>query len=137
MKLTNYRGFSLIELTITVSIIAVLMALSIPLYTQYIVRAHRLLAVHRLAELAQALENYHFEHQTYQGANFTTLHFSVKELKNYYHILIPSTSQDSFLIAAKPIRKQALRDKKCGTLFLSSSGEKTVSGDGKSQGCWG
>lgn len=129
-------GFSLLELLVTLTIVSVLIGMSIPLYSHYIEWTKRLSAIQRLGVLAKALEDYYFQHQTYQGANFHTLHFDAKAVKSSYRLLIPIANHDGFLIAAKPIRKQALRDTTCGTLFLNAQGEKTISGKGPVENCW-
>lgn len=50
------RGFTLIELMITVAVIAVLAAIALPSYNQYVLRSHRAEAKNTLLTIAQRLE---------------------------------------------------------------------------------
>lgn len=67
-----YRGFSLIELMIVISIIAFLSALSIPSLLTFLAKAKRTEAYVNLRSLALLQKNYWVEHGTYattiQGA---------------------------------------------------------------------
>lgn len=50
------RGFTLIELMITVAVVAVLAAIAIPSYNQYVLRSHRAEAKNIMLSVAQRLE---------------------------------------------------------------------------------
>ncbi|MBL8472447.1 MAG: prepilin-type N-terminal cleavage/methylation domain-containing protein [Rhodocyclaceae bacterium] len=55
---THARGFTLIELMITVAVVAILAAIAIPNYSEYIKRARRSSAQQYLSDLAQQQEQY-------------------------------------------------------------------------------
>lgn len=57
MKRTSgIRGFTLIELMITVAVVALLAAVALPSYNQYVLRSHRAEARNFLLSVAQRLE---------------------------------------------------------------------------------
>lgn len=59
------RGFTLIELMITVVVIGVLAAIAYPSYTQYVIRANRGEAQAYLMELAQRQQQFLMDSRTY------------------------------------------------------------------------
>jgi len=65
MILKNVRGFSLIEVLITVAIISVLAAIAIPSYQYSIMKSRRADAKVALSELAQAQERFYTDRRTY------------------------------------------------------------------------
>jgi prepilin-type N-terminal cleavage/methylation domain-containing protein len=70
MKNTN-RGFTLIELMITVAILAIISAIAIPAYTGYIKTAKLQEASNNFASLRIAQEEYFMENNTYFGGTDT------------------------------------------------------------------
>ena len=64
MNLRN-RGFTLIELMVTVSIVAIIAAVAIPSYRQYVRRANRMDATTTLLRLASNQERFYLQHNSY------------------------------------------------------------------------
>jgi type IV pilus assembly protein PilE len=62
------HGFTLIELMITVAVLAILSAIAFPAYDQYVVRGRIPEATARLAALQVRLEQYFQDNRTYVGA---------------------------------------------------------------------
>lgn len=60
-------GFTLIELMITVAVIAVLAAIALPSYQRHVLKTNRALAKADLVEIAQLLERYHTVQNSYDG----------------------------------------------------------------------
>jgi prepilin-type N-terminal cleavage/methylation domain-containing protein len=58
-------GFTLIEILVVVAIIAILSAITFPIYQNYIDKAKRTVAVNTLETLRKAMEGYHITHGTY------------------------------------------------------------------------
>jgi type IV pilus assembly protein PilE len=62
------RGFTLIEIMITVAIVAILAAVGYPNYTSYVQRGKLAEAVSGLSDLRVKLEQYYQDNRTYVGA---------------------------------------------------------------------
>jgi type IV pilus assembly protein PilE len=129
-------GFHLIELLVVVAIICTLATLSFPHYSQYFVREKRLEAIGALTKLAFALEQYYVTNNTYEKATLATLKFSRLIIKNNYELMIQSTTDDDYLLIAKPLGNQAKDDKACGALTLNSYGQKGAHGHQNVETCW-
>jgi type IV pilus assembly protein PilE len=129
-------GFHLIEILITLTIISILTALLIPIYTNYFVQTKRIEAAMLLSQLALAIEKYYIENNTYREATLSLLHFPEVIIDGNYRLSIRQATNYDYLLAAKPLGKQATRDNRCKTLLLSSTGKKMVTGKGTIQECW-
>ena len=64
----NMRGFTLIELMVTVAVIGVLTAIVMPSYTTYVARGHVTEAVSGLSDMSVKLEQFFQDNRTYVGA---------------------------------------------------------------------
>lgn len=137
MKISSIRrtalGFTLIELMITVAVVAILAAVAIPSYSEHVRKSRRAQAKADLVELAQQLERFHTVQNTYNGM---TLPFtqSPRDGKSYYTLALSgAATSSSFTLQAVPGTGQ---DKdKCGTLTLDQAGRKTPTA-AKVAGCW-
>lgn len=121
-------AFSLIELIVCMGALMILSTIAYPIYESHLVRTHRQKAEIQLLKLAQELEIYHAENHRYEG-------FQQALLNPYYEIQILG-SEEEYLIQATPKAKQAKRDKDCGTLSLSNTGKRSISGGGRLSQCW-
>lgn len=68
MRQSTERGFTLIELMITVAIIAILSAIALPSYTNYVIRGKIPDATGQLASMQVKMEQYFQDNHTYAGA---------------------------------------------------------------------
>ena len=66
-QIDNYGGFTLVELMITVAILGVLAAVSIPAYSNYMNRAKQADAIIGLKSAQMAQEQYFSENNAYSG----------------------------------------------------------------------
>lgn len=66
--MTKNRGFTLIELMITVAIVAILASVALPSYRDYVIRGRLSEATSTLADLRVKLEQYYQDNRTYVGA---------------------------------------------------------------------
>ena len=138
-------GFTLIELVIVVSIIGILSAIAFPSYQEYVVRSNRAMAAACLTEIAQSMERYYSGGLTYNGATLTGGAPTVRtsqcqgDLGGDYVFADPTITNggQGFTLTAVPENRQLARDGvRCGTLGLSNTGAKTVTGSYGVDYCW-
>ena len=65
IRVTGARGFTLMELVVTMTIIAILAAIAIPSYSQYITRSKMRVAQTALMEAAVRQQSYLLERRSY------------------------------------------------------------------------
>jgi type IV pilus assembly protein PilE len=130
------RGFSLLEIMLTLFIMALLTALSVPVYSSYFMHQHRLAAETSLFKLATQLEKFYLQHDSYDKATLAELGFSTKTADQSYLLNIAKADNVRFELQAIPEGRQA-KELICGTLTLSSQGEKGMTGKGAVKDCWG
>ncbi len=126
------RGFTLIELMITVAVVAILAAVALPSYQDHVRKSRRAQAKADLVEVAQLLERYHTVQNTYVGF---TLPFeqSPRDGTSRYTISLGGESASAFTLTAAPGDAQA--EDKCGTMTLDQAGRKTPD-NATVEGCW-
>lgn len=140
MMRTPQRGFTLIELMITVAVVGILAAVAYPSYTQYIVRANRSAAQSFMFAVANKQEQYMLDARSY-ASNLTALNMTLPaDVAAKYAITSTSdmtTTPPSYLVTATPQGSQLSNDTKCGTLTLNQLGVKTKSGTASVvSDCW-
>ncbi len=139
------RGFTLIELMITVVIVGILAAIAYPNLVSYIQRSRRADAVAELSSIVQAQERYRSNNTAY-ASTLTTVGFS--GATKYYDYTLESVSEPPFVagyqVTARPKSDsaQAGDAQDCATLSVRLEGSvfkylATGSGDRvTSDLCW-
>lgn len=129
------RGFTLIELMIAVAVIAILAAIAIPNYQEYVRRGYRSEARAGLLQAAQWMERA----ATATGVYPTSLPGSLADVpsKRYKIAFADGNTNAVFTLGAAPQNSQ--QSDKCGTLTISNTGLRgangTTSGDIVAE-CW-
>jgi type IV pilus assembly protein PilE len=135
----NARGFTLIELMITVAIVGILAAIAYPSYLDQVRKSRRADAQSALMQAANRQERFYTTQYTYTdtlGANGLGM---ASETENEFYVLsIESADADGFEVTATAQNDQTNDD--CTTLSINQLGEKTANGSAPnssiSQECW-
>lgn len=88
----NIKGFSLIELALTIMVVGILLAYAIPQYSNWTLDAKKVRAKHDLAMLAEQISKYELDQNMQQTKGIVRLR-SLNELKGKY-ISDPSKLRD-------------------------------------------
>lgn len=128
--LMRIRGFTLIELMITVAIIAILSAFAYPAYTSYLVKGNRAAAKAFMVAVANREQQYILDARQYgvvtTNAEFTSvLGMTVPtEVSNLYNVTVANVGGNTrtFMITAAPIATKANAND--DTLTLDNTGAK-------------
>ncbi|WP_114239463.1 type IV pilin protein [Dyella sp. C9] len=136
MKSSSTRGFSLIELLVTVIILSVLAAIAIPSYWQYVTRGRRTDATRALQDVASREESYFFSNSAYTSSP-TALGISSPTMYSpFYTVSVVSASTTAYVAQAVPISTQA-KDTACATLSINQAGSQMTTGTATPATCWG
>ncbi len=131
----SVSGFSLIELMVTVAIIAILATIAYPSYTDHVVRSNRTEAQRELLRLANLQEQFYSDNRTYTD-DMTQLGMPADPYittDNFYSIDTTGAVGDTFTLRATAINEQAAMDGDCSWLAIDNFGRKTA----ENADCWG
>jgi type IV pilus assembly protein PilE len=125
-------GFTLIELMITVAIAAILMAIALPSYQEYVRRSTRTEAQAFLISVAARQQQYLLDTRAFAGTlGDIGIPVPTKVAANYTLTLEVGTAlPPTYTLTAEPTGNQATE--KCGTMTLNQAGAKTAATDR----CW-
>lgn len=130
-------GMTLIELMIVVAIVALLAAIAVPSYRQYVLRANRTEATTALLQLAAAQEKFYLQNNTYAGnaliddAPPAGLGLSATTAGGRYTVAITAANAAAFSATATAAGAQAA-DTTCATFTITQAGARTAT----SANCW-
>jgi type IV pilus assembly protein PilE len=134
------RGFTLIELMITLLIVAILAGIAVPSYRNYVLRSHRVEATAALLRVAAAQEKFYLQNNTYTDnvGDVAGLGFSTDDdtdefvtENGWYKVKVTAADNEGFTLTADAEGDQ-VNDADCTSFGLESSGKKTASTDK----CW-
>lgn len=154
------RGFTLIEMIITVAILGVLAAIAWPLYESQSAKGRRSDAAVALTNARQALVSFRSDNGAFPADAATALAAlrsylvtapnspaidcrdqrgyqipaaGVTSCQGYYNITVSAADANSFTLTATPISHP---DDDCSTLTLDNLGTRGNTGDGTADRCW-
>lgn len=130
-KPSRDRGFSLIELMMVLAVIAILTAISYPVYRQHIIRGNREAAKAELVQIAAQQEKIYLNSDAYTGSvtnayNGTAaggLGFTSGKTSNSKYTLSIVTAAQSYSVTATPVTGTVQVSD--GTLTVASDGTRT------------
>ena len=136
------QGFTLVEIMIVVAIIAILAASAYPSYQDSVRKSRRADARAVLLEAAQFMERRYTENLTAGYGGITQADLNAQRLGTspkdggtaFYNIQLAAVGQNNFTLSAAPTGAQSTDA--CGTLSLTNTGAKTVSGSKPVTECW-
>lgn len=136
------NGFTLVELMITVAVVAILAMIAIPNYTQYVRKGNRTDATKTLTLDAQALERCYSQTFSYAACPGAAVGAGPSlDGKYTVNIAIPDPAQvaPSYIISAVPVGSQA-GDTDCALFTLNTANTQAAQNSGgtaNTQTCWG
>ncbi|GAA0756419.1 type IVa pilus pseudopilin TppA [Ideonella azotifigens] len=124
---------------IVVAIVAILAAIAYPSYTSHMLKGRRADAETVMYEAAQYLQRFYAANNTYAGASLSGSGVSQSPKSGdvvYYEITLGdvANSAQDYSLQAEP--KGVQLSDPCGTLTLSSTGQKGQSADATVAKCW-
>ena len=135
--MTKELGFTLIEVMITVVIVAILASVAVPSYMSSVRDSRRADAKQAMLAAAQTMESFYAMNMTYVGSSTGTTPtiFTTKVPKDgtdrYYTLsFMAAPTASTYTLQAVPQGSQA--DDRCGTLSLTRAGVRSAS----KNDCW-
>ena len=119
-------GFTLVELMITVVIVAILAAVAYPSYTNYVVRSNRAEAPRELVRLANLQEQLFVDSRVYTenisdlGVGTTAIYTTPSQHYKISSKVVGST----FTLTAQAQGAQATNDANCSKITITDTGKK-------------
>ncbi len=140
-------GFTLIELMVTVAIVAILATIAVSSYQTQVQKSRRTDARSALLDLAGREEKLFSTTNAYSqlpsdlGYAASGVNFPMPVGSGYYtvNVLVPNpvaTTNSSYLITATAVGTQA-SDTACATLSVDQTGLQSSTGGGTAATCWG
>ena len=152
MKRIQAKAFTLAELMIVLAILAIITTLAYSSYTESVRKSNRGDAQAALTGLASAMQRFYTEvtPSTFVGAAASgppgppaaavfPSQSPLDGANKHYNLRIQSANATTYVVHAAPIAGSAQEGDKCGTLTLTATGQRGITG-GQSgvtwQDCW-
>lgn len=133
-------GFTLIELVITIAVVAILATIAFASYQDQVVKSRRAAAAACLQERAQYMERYYSTHLSYNvTGNAATIAQCDTDVSPHYQVstVASALTAKTYRLQAVPRGAQESRDTLCGTLTINEQGVRGESGTASSADqCW-
>ncbi|MHB1124210.1 MAG: type IV pilin protein [Ramlibacter sp.] len=131
MATGRQQGFTLIELMITVAVVAILAAIAYPTYQNAMVKNRRAAAQAYLADVAQREQQYLMDNRAYTDSPTTLKATPSSDVGSYYDISITAAASTPPAFTATATPRSGSAQASDGILRITQSGQKTrVTPDG-------
>jgi type IV pilus assembly protein PilE len=137
------RGFTLVELMITLVIVAILVSIAVPSYRRYVLRSQRTDATVALTRLQAAQEKYFLQYNSYAPALTPAppdgLALSDVSDGGYYEIELTPGAMDYKAKATPRAERGQTDDTRCAVYEIDHNGVKHAKdsgGDDRTSECW-
>jgi type IV pilus assembly protein PilE len=126
----------LVELLVTLAILAILAAVALPVYTEHVRKGRRSDAVAALSLVQQSQERWRANSASYADKLETLGFNSTSSAKGYYQLSLSDVSAGGYTATASAISDKAqAADSKCAQMWVTlSSG--TLNYGSTQAGCW-
>ncbi|MBI2786111.1 MAG: type IV pilin protein [Legionella longbeachae] len=125
MSQKKINGFSMIELMITVIIIAILSSIAYPYYVNFLLKSRRSDALATLAQDQIILERCYSQNFSYNQACTSLPNFPQISAQGFYNISLTNLGATSYTLTATP-RGSQVKDTTCASMTIDQAGLKTA-----------
>ncbi|MFT6900732.1 MAG: type IV pilus assembly protein PilE [Colwellia sp.] len=133
IKISIVKGFTLLELMISVAVVGIIASVAYPSYIDNISRANRSEGQRELLRLASLQEQYFTDHREY-ATDMTKLGASADPYitDSGFYSIDASVVGVTYTLTASARERQATNDSPCLTLSVTDTGKKSAT----STNCW-
>lgn len=130
---TRQRGVTLIELLVTLAVVAIIAAIAWPAYERHNMKQRRTEAVVALTKVSAELQRHFSDNLTYEDYEVSD---GITDSLRHYNIAVELAAK-TYTVTATAIGRQA-DDADCTSLSLDQVGRKSYTGDAPTAArCWG
>jgi type IV pilus assembly protein PilE len=137
----SQAGFTLVELMVTVVIVAILGSMAVAAYSNYVMKTNRTDATRAMLQDAQSLQRCYSQNYTYTPTGgCPTPAGTTASARGLYSITVAMPSATAYTITATPVKAPQTKDAACNSFRLTSDGtqsSKNSGGTDSTATCWG